>query len=419
MRVLIIGGGIIGLSSAYYLQKTGHKVTVVDKTDMTDGCSYGNMGYICPSHFIPLATPGIVKQGLRWMWNSKSPFYVQPRINAALISWGWKFMRSANKKNVQEAAIPLRDIALLSMHCYDDWRQQSAFPFFYQQKGMLEYFQTDANAHHAEHTVAEAVKLGLDTVLLNRAETQALEPETELNVKGAIWFKCDGHAHPGELMQNLKQHLIQSGVQLLAQTEVLGFEKQGGRIQKVQLRTGSNHIEWQETDKVVLAAGSWSRELARQLQLSLPLVGGRGYSITTSGPQYQLRHPAVLVEARAAITPLNGAIRFGGTMEITGLNTPPRINRVQGIIDGVKRFIPAYDIPMPAKQDIWFGYRPCSADGLPYIGRTRHCQNLIVATGHSMLGFSLGAATGKLVSEIANERTTSMNIAPFSPDRFG
>jgi D-amino-acid dehydrogenase len=419
MNIIVIGGGINGLSSAYYLQQDGHSVTILDKGDMTDGCSYGNMGYICPSHFIPLATPGIVKQGLKWMWNSKSPFYVQPRLNGGLINWGLKFMRSATAKQVAAAAIPLRDIALLSVQCFEAWRNNPAFSFFYEKKGMLEMFQTKANARHAEHTVAEAVKLGLDTVLLDKKGVQALEPETELNIEGAVYFKCDNHANPNELMANLKQYLLQNGVTFNTRVEVTGFEKNGSRLQKVLGReTASGKITDYEADAVVLAAGSWSGQLAKQLNIKMPLVGGRGYSITTRGSQYKLRHPAVLTEARAAITPLNGAIRFGGTMEITGLNTPPRLNRVRGIIEGVKRFIPAYDIPMPETKDIWYGYRPCSADGLPYIGKVKEYDNLVIATGHAMLGFSLGAATGKLVSELVNGETTSMNVAPFAPGRF-
>ena len=137
MKVAIIGGGIIGLSSAYYLRLQGHEVSVFDQSDGSDNCSYGNAGYICPSHFIPLATPGIVKQGLKWMWNSRSPFYVEPRLDWDLIRWGWKFMRSATPKHVANAAAPLRDIALISQQAYADWHR-SGLDFLYQHKGMLE-----------------------------------------------------------------------------------------------------------------------------------------------------------------------------------------------------------------------------------------------------------------------------------------
>src|SRR5512145_2547926 len=134
MKVTIIDVGIIGLSSAFYLQKSGWDVTVLDKGDFSDNCSYGNCGYICPSHFIPLATPGVVKQGFKWMLNSKSPFYVQPRFDWNLVSWGLKFIRSATKKHVDSAAAPLRDIALLSQKEYEGWLAGSGFDFAYEHK---------------------------------------------------------------------------------------------------------------------------------------------------------------------------------------------------------------------------------------------------------------------------------------------
>ena len=155
------------------------------------------------------------------------------------------------------------------------------------------------------------------------------------------------------------------------------------------------------------------------LDLSLPLVPGRGYSVTLENSPYKINHPAVLVEGRVALTPMDGnKIRFGGTMEITSTQTPPKMKRVQGILDAVKRFFPEFDVPMPSADKVWYGFRPCSADGLPYIGRSAKWKNLVLATGHSMLGLSLGAGTGKLVSEILNEQPLSMDIAPFRVNRF-
>src|SRR5688572_15737116 len=171
-HVLIIGGGIIGLSSAFYLRQEGYDVTVVDQGDLTEGCSYGNAGFICPSHFVPLAAPGIVWQGLKWMWNSKSPFYIQPRLNRQLINWGWNFVKNANQKHVDRSAIPLRDISLLSKKLYEEWAQLPGFDFAYEPKGMLELFKTEANAHHAESAVQEARHLGLDARLLNKQQVE-------------------------------------------------------------------------------------------------------------------------------------------------------------------------------------------------------------------------------------------------------
>jgi D-amino-acid dehydrogenase len=413
MKAVIIGGGIIGLSSAYYLKKSGWDVVVLDKSDFSDNCSYGNMGYVCPSHFIPLAAPGIVKQGFKWMWNSQSPFYVQPRLNGALFDWGLKFMRSASKKNVEEAAIPLRDIALLSQHEYEQWKKE--FDFSYEHKGLLEIFQTEAKAEHAKHTVEKAKELGLDTELLSYDELQRLEPHTKINGMGAIFFKCDAHLFPDKLMKGLINKLKAEGVQLYPNEEVIKFEKASNTILKVITKNKSF-----EAGHVVIAAGAWSREIAAAMNIKLPLIPGRGYSITLEDSPYKVNYPAVLMEGRTAITPMDGnKIRFGGTMEITSTKKFPRMNRVRGILNAVKRFYPEFDVPMPAEDKVWFGYRPCSADGLPYIGKVKKWNNVVIATGHAMLGLSLGAGTGKLVSEIINEEKLSMDIKPFSAERFG
>jgi D-amino-acid dehydrogenase len=415
MKVTIIGGGIIGLSSAFYLQKSGWDVTVLDKGDFSDNCSYGNCGYICPSHFIPLATPGVVKQGVKWMWNSKSPFYVQPRLDWNLINWGLKFVRSATKNHVENAAVPLRDIAVISKREYESWLSIPGFDFAYQHKGLLEIFQTDAGAEHAKHTVEKAIELGLtDTQLLSKEALQALEPQTRINGMGAILFNCDAHCYPNKLMQNLISYLKQQGVKLIPNQEAIQFEKSGGSIKKVITASAVY-----EPDEVIVATGSWGRQTAKLLAVKIPLMPGRGYSVTLENSPYKVNYPAVLLEGRAAITPMDGnKIRFGGTMEITSHKTPPRMNRVQGILDAVKRFYPDFDVPLPAKEKIWYGYRPCSADGLPYIGRIKKYNNLVVATGHSMLGLSLGAGTGKLVDEIVNSKPTSMDVNPFLVERF-
>ena len=415
-KAIVIGGGIIGLSSAFYLKRSGWDVIVLDKGDFSDNCSYGNCGYICPSHFIPLATPGIVKKGLKWMWNSKSPFYVQPRLDWNLINWGLKFMRIATPKHVTDSAIPLRDIALLSQHEYESWLQAPGFDFAYEHKGLLEIFQTDEGGDHAKHTCEKAHELGLtDTVMLSIDELRQLEPQTTINAKGAMWFKCDAHCYPDKLMKNLISYLRNNGVQLITDAEVTAFERSNGKITKVI----SNSTDY-EADEIIIASGSWSRQTAALMDLKIPLMPGRGYSVTLENSPYKINYPSVLIEGRVALTPMNGnKIRFGGTMEITSHKTPPRMNRVQGILDAVKKYYTEFDVPFPAKEKIWYGYRPCSADGLPYIGRTKKLNNLVVATGHSMLGLSLGAGTGKLVDEIINHKPSSMDLAPFAVERFG
>jgi D-amino-acid dehydrogenase len=415
-HIVVIGGGIVGLSSAFYLRKTGHNVTIIDKTDITNNCSYGNAGYICPSHFVPLASPGIVKQGLRWMLNSSSPFYIQPRLNWGLIDWGLKFIKSATPQQVENAAIPLRDIAILSKKMYEEWISEEGLDLAYEQKGLLEIFQTEAKKEHAKHLVEKAQELGLtDTIMLSYDELQAMEPQTKIDAMGAVYFKCDAHAYPQKLMQAIIGKLKQLGVQFRLNEEVIGFEKQGKNIRDV-----ITNKQKYSCDEVVIASGSWSRELTKKLDINIPLVGGRGYSVTLENSEHKLNYPAVLMEGRAALTPMDGnKIRFGGTMEITNTNTPPRINRVEGLLKAVQKFYPSFKIETPPIEKVWYGFRPCSADGLPYIGKTSKYHNLTIATGHAMVGFSLGAGTGKLVSEIVNNQPSSMDISAFKVQRWG
>jgi D-amino-acid dehydrogenase len=215
-------------------------------------------------------------------------------------------------------------------------------------------------------------------------------------------------------MQQLIAYLENSGVVMAVNEEVTGFENTGGKISKVRTSRTAH-----ETDAVVVASGSWSRELAQKMKVHIPLVPGRGYSVTLEDSPYKINHPAVLVEGRVALTPMDGnKIRFGGTMEITSTRTPPRMNRVQGILQAVEKYFPQFKIPMPSADKVWYGYRPCSADGLPYIGRVKQWNNVVMATGHAMLGLSLGPATGKLVSEVLDERPPSIDMAPFDPSRF-
>ena len=414
-NVIVIGGGIIGLSSAYYLHQSGHKVTVLDKGDFSDNCSYGNAGYVCPGHFIPLATPGIVWKGLKWMFNSRSPFYVQPSLNGSLIDWGLKFIKSANNRHVEASAIPLRDIALLSQNEYKAWAALPGFDFAYEHKGLLEIFQTHAVADHAHHTVEKGKALGLDVNLLSYDELQSMEPQIKINALGAIYFKCDAHLYPDKLMKILLDYLKQNGVQLIANEEVTGFEKGKKKIKKV---ITAKHAY--EADEVVIATGAWSREIAQMVDTKIPLMPGRGYSVTLENSSYHVNYPAVLMEGRVAITPMDGnKIRFGGTMEVVSTQTPPRYERVEGILNAVKRFIPEFDIAMPSTDKLWYGYRPCSADGLPYIGRISKFDNVVVATGHAMLGLSLGAGTGKLVGELVDEKKNSIDMKPYAVERFG
>ena len=413
-QVLIIGGGIIGLSSALYLRQAGHLVTVIDKGDFLDNCSYGNAGYISPSHFVPLAAPGVLSQGIKWMLDSKSPFYIEPRWSRSLLNWALKFRRHATRQHVERSMPPMRDILLLSKAEYEHWAHDLQLDFAYQPCGMLELYQSPKIAAHADHVVHQAQALGLRARKLNTDQAQALLPSLRLKASGALLFEDDAQIYPQKLMASLLHWMHTHGVELLPYTPALHIHTQAGKATGVHTPHGTI-----QADHVVLAAGALSHTLAKSIRLNLPLVAGRGYSITLNPTPWYFPMSVILEDAHVAISPMDvNKLRLGGTMEITNPGRKPRLKRIQGILDGVHRFFPDIHIPLPPPDQLWHGYRPLSIDGLPYIGKAPHISNLTIATGHAMLGISMGPATGKLVSQIVSNTPTSIDTTPFSPSRI-
>jgi len=411
-KVLIIGGGIVGLSSAYYLQKKGFQVTVLDKGDITDNCSFGNAGMIVPSHFVPLAAPGMISQGIRWMFNSKSPFYVRPSLNANLIGWGLKFMKHATEKHVAQSAEPLRDLSLLSKKLYEDLSKEADFNFELTNNGILAFYKTEKAGEEEGRLAEKAKNLGLDMGVLSVEECRVLQPDLNLDVLGAVHYRCDAHLYPTKLMNGLITYLNNHGVSIIKGKEVDRIETDGDKIARVF--TGST--AW-EADQYIIATGSWSPAVAKMADLKISLMPGKGYSFMEAEPQQRLTIPALLCEARVAITPMNGSIRYGGTMELDKINTRVNMQRVKGIVESVPKYFPDLTPAIPAEKDIWYGFRPSSPDGLPYIGRSDKKKNLIVATGHGMMGLSLGPAMGLLVSQIVAEQKTEMSVNSFAINR--
>lgn len=410
--IVIIGGGIVGLSAAYFLHKEGHQVTVIDKSDITSGASFVNAGYITPSHIIPLASPGMIAKGIKWMFNSASPFYMKPRWDADFFKWSWYFHRASTKEKVEKAIPVIKDINILSRELFEEIKTSGDLGSFQlERKGLLMLYKTDlAGAHEME--VAEKAKfLGLEVQQLDKKQLEKVEPNVKINVQGAIHYSCDAHMTPTEFMPKLVNYLKENGVVIKTNEEVADIKFNNDTL--VEVSTAKSTYK---ADEFILAAGSWSGNLAKKLQLNLPLQAGKGYRINVE-QSTGIQLPAILMEAKVAVTPMNGFTRFAGTMEFSGINTIIRKERVDAIARAATNFYPEIKINNEEKLAAQSGLRPVSPDGLPYIGRSSKFKNLVFATGHAMMGWSLGPATGQLVSEIIANKKTSMDITPFSPDR--
>jgi D-amino-acid dehydrogenase len=412
MKIGIIGGGVIGLTCAYYLQKAGHEVVVTDRGNGTNNCSFGNAGYISPSHFIPLASPGIVAQGLKWMLSKSSPFYIKPRLNMDLLRWGWKFYSHSTEKVVKQNAPQLNNILQLSRSLMIDMDRELEGGFELRQDGCFMLCRTVEGFHHEQKLSRDAANFGIDAPVLSQSEIQTMEPEVQVNVKGGVFFPIDCHVHPVHMMERLYNHLRANGTDIRFGTESMGFEKKDGKV--TALITGKDKIE---ADEFVIAAGSWLPDVLSKLGISVLLQPGKGYSTTYTNVERNLHHPAILVEDRAAMTPLGRDLRIGGTMELSGINHDIKMHRVQPIVKAANTFYPDLNLEVPKPDQVWTGLRPVSPDGLPYIGRPSHWKNVSVAGGHAMLGVSLAAATGYLIRQIIMGEKTDIAMEAFRVER--
>lgn len=414
-HVVVIGAGIVGLTSAYYLRQRGFEVTVLERdgADRTT-TSYGNAGMVVPSHFIPLAAPGVVAQGIRWMANPKSPFYIRPRLDPGVVGWGWRFWRAGTAEHVRRAAPVLLGLNLASRDLYVSLNEELGGGFDFERQGLTMLTATD-HALEDEAKVADmAHRLGLAARVLDKAGVQAMEPDIELNVVGGVHFPEDAHFDPTKFMRVLARRLQADGVELRFGANVTGFAEGSGRLTAARV-AGSGSVA---ADHVVLAAGSWSGAVGRQLGLKLPMQPGKGYSMTLERPSQRLRVPSILAEARVAVTRMGERLRVGGTMELAGFDDRANEVRVAGIIESALRYFPGLTREEFDAVPRWHGFRPCSPDGVPYLGNSPKHANLTVATGHSMMGVSLAPITGSLVSQLAAGEQPSHDLALARVDRY-
>ncbi len=427
VEFLVIGGGIVGVSCAYYLAERGLRPVVVDRDEVCSftGSTFANAGLIVPSDVEPLAEPGVLSRGLRWMLDPGSPFWFRPRLCPYQWRWLSLFRSACTEARFLAGMRPLRELSVASSGLYDELAASEGPDMTLHRNGWLVVHEDGATHAEAVAFEREAQRLGVHAEFLEPDELRARVPQLPRHVVGGIFNRENAHVLPDKCTRALADRARTLGAEFRPKTEVLHLEGGrdagrraagpaggGGRIRRVVTTRGVV-----EPDTVVLAAGAWSPHLTRPLGFDLPVQPAKGYSITVPRPDGFPELPLYLAERHICITPMDDTIRMAGTLELSGYDTTMRPRRLRGIVRGAAALLGPLAEQEPTL--LWRGPRPLSPDGLPFIGRSPRHENLVIATGHCMIGLSLGPATGKLVAQIVTREEPDVDVRPFSPDRFG
>ena len=410
--VFIIGGGPVGLSCAYYLLKSGRKVIILDAKEIGKGSGSGNAGHIVPSHIIPLAAPGVVTSALKWMLDpAHSPFGMKVSLDPNYLSWLLKFVLACSESNVQRSIKPLNDLGQLSAKNFAQIIAEEKFDCSYQEKGLLFLYKTENAFHDGQHEGEFMQKHGIPVSVYDKSKIHEVEPAALDDVIGGVHFTGDSHLNPAVFLKLLSDRVRALGAEMFENTSVTGFESANGKITKVKTNAGDF-----EAEQIILAAGALTPSVARDLKLNIPIQPARGYSMTMSATKQMPSHALILGERRIAVSPMGDVLRFTGRLEVGNYSMEPNPVWLQRIENSAREYL-HLDEKLDVKET-WAGLRPTTPDGMPIIGRSPNHSNLILATGHAMLGLSLGPGTGQIVAELVNGREPAIRLSPMRLERF-
>ena len=413
--VLVVGGGPVGACAAQALAADGASVTLIEKeADICPPASgaHANCGLLVPSDVTPLAAPGALGQGLRWMLDSSSAFYIAPRPSGALLRWLWLYRAAATPARALASAPVLHALHAASADLHHELARDDGERWLYHRNGIVQVYEAPAAMDEASEAAEVARELGVRADVLSPADARARFPGVRAELAGALFFPGDGHMDPALFTRAMADKAAGAGADVRRGTEAIALEPAGAGAVTV-FTTRGDFV----ADQVVLAAGAWTPALAKGLGLALPIEPAKGYSVDVERPADFPELPLYLGEAHCVLTPLGDSLRLGGTLELSGWDMTIRRKRVAGLRRAAERVM---GIPgdAPVRQ-IWRGPRPVTPDGLPFVGRVPRRERVILASGHCMLGLSLGPVTGKLVAELAGGKAPSLDLTALSPDRFG
>lgn len=406
-NVTVIGGGIVGLASAWQLALDGADVTVVDQGAPTNTTSFVNAGWITPSHIIPLAAPGMVKTGMKNLIGRTGAFALSPSAGPGLAPWLAKFASKCTDEHVEHSAPALKELVELSINIVDGLIANDGLLRTKDKLWML--FTSENAAHEAKHEVELMEHFGVNAYEIDPASCSEQEPILKNNIKGAVEFATDFGVDPRQFNEIFKKKCVDAGVKFRNETVVnLNATPSGVTIH-------TDHSSW-SSDYIVLSAGIWSRELVKFVGGNLPMMAAKGQSVTLPNIENMPTHPMMLSDQRITLNPLSWGLRISTGYKLTGSQDFAIEKKAIDKLIARTRTVVNLPDALPVKNEL-MGMRPASPDGLPYIGALPNNPRVVVATGHNMLGLMMAPGTGRFVADIVAGRPVSREIMKFSPAR--
>ncbi len=407
----MVGGGVIGAACAYYLRRAGRLVTLIDQGEFGRGCSHGNCGFVSPSHVLPLAGPGALRAALRTLFARNSPLKVRWRFNPSLWSWFWHFARRCNFNDMISAGHAIQALLTSSRLLYTDLLPSVLSDVEWEANGVLFVFRTtEEMEHYAETQRLLRSEFNLEARRYDGPALTEFEPALKTGLAGGWHHATDAHLRPDKLMAAWRRVLTADGVDIREHCALQDLKTDARLVRGVITSQGE-----MPADQVVIATGAWTPKLRGMLRCPIPIQPGKGYSLTMPRPKLCPRLPLLFEEHRVAITPMQTGYRIGSTMEFTGYDATLNPERLRLLREGAEAYLQE-----PWAEPVlesWWGWRPMTADSVPFIGPVPALDNVFVAAGHGMLGVSMSPATGKLVAELVTGQTPHLEPQPYRIDR--
>ncbi len=405
-RILVIGAGVIGISCAIALARTGAAVTVIDEKGPGEGTSFGNAGCIAIAEIMPISTPGLMWDVPRMLIDPLGPLSIRWSYLPRLAPWLWRFWLAGDRARVARLT---RTLASIAGRAWDDWRplaEEAGIAGLIQQRGSLVVYDTDKGMAASAGEWAARRQYGIRFEQLGGDQLRELEPALSPHYRHGYLINDWGHvADPHRIVTGLADHFRRIGG-TIARGRVTDFRRHDGRP-VAALIAGAPEIGF---DRVVVAAGAWSRPLCARLGLDVPLDTERGYNTTLPDPGIAVSRPITSAEGSFVATPMEMGLRIGGAVELAGLDAPANFQRSRALLELGRRMLPALNTTGGRE---WMGFRPSMPDSLPVIGVSPRDRNVLLAFGHGHLGLTEAATTGRLIAELASGRPTVIDIKPF------